>query len=82
MTIIEAHDLLKNRLGFRAEGSFVLDSGLTTTDSGRYFQDEHTALILKNIHATIDPEPEDDAADGSLDNSAGDDDNDTQNQEI
>ncbi|MBS0012413.1 MAG: transcription termination/antitermination protein NusA [Desulfobacterales bacterium] len=27
-------------------------------------------------------EPEDDAADGSLDNSAGDDDNDTQNQEI
>lgn len=62
MTIIETYELLKNRLGFRAEGSFALDADLLTTQSGRVFQDEHTAVILKNIHATVDPEPADDAA--------------------
>ncbi len=56
MTIIEAYELLKNRIGWKQPpgDSFVVDPDNLITDSGRYFQDEHTSITLNNIHATID----------------------------
>lgn len=63
MTIIETYELLKNRIGVRQspDGSFVIDADNLQSDSGRYYQDEHTAITLKNLHATIDVVDADDA---------------------
>ena len=52
MTISETFDILKTRLGWRDDGTvdgFALTPPNSTTDSGRYFQSEHSAITLQNI---------------------------------
>lgn len=52
MTRSEAKDILITRLGWRDDATisgFVLTPSNRQTDSGRYFQSEHSAVLLKNI---------------------------------
>lgn len=49
MTFTEAKNILDQRINWRQESGFVLDSANSTTESGRYFQDEHSAITLSNI---------------------------------
>lgn len=52
MTISEAKDILVDRLGWRDDktlSGFVLSASNTTTNSGRYFQAEHSSVTLENI---------------------------------
>ncbi|MEO0572583.1 MAG: hypothetical protein AAF039_12830 [Bacteroidota bacterium] len=51
MTYTEAKDILDQRVNWRNSGAFILSSENTTTESGRYFQDEHSAITLDNIKA-------------------------------
>lgn len=48
MTFTEVRDILDNRVNWKDSGGY-LSSDNTTTDSGRYFQDEHSAVTLDNI---------------------------------
>lgn len=50
MTYTEARDILDKRINWRDTGGY-LTAGNSTTDSGRYFQDEHSAVTLDNIRA-------------------------------
>lgn len=50
MTYTEARDILDKRINWRDTGSY-LTADNSTTDSGRYFQDEHSAVTLDNIRA-------------------------------
>jgi len=46
---------LKDRIGFRPPvGGPTLTSAVTTTNSGRYFQDFHTLVTVDNIKATME----------------------------
>lgn len=56
MTIIETYELLKNRIGWKQspDASLVVSAENNTSESLRWFQDEHTGITLKNIYATID----------------------------
>jgi len=52
MIISEALVIIKTRLGWRDDktvNGFVLTPPNDTTDSGRYFQSEHSAITLQNI---------------------------------
>ncbi len=52
MTLTEAKDILVNRLGFRDDETvtgFVLSASNLQSDSGRFFQSEHSAVTLQNI---------------------------------
>lgn len=52
MTIKEAKDILITRIGWRDDKTvdgFTLSSQNLESESGRYFQDEHSAVLLKNI---------------------------------
>lgn len=52
MTISEAKDILVERIGWRDDKTvdgFVVSTNNLTTNSGRYFQDEHSAITLKAI---------------------------------
>lgn len=52
MTIKETHTALLSRIGWRADNTvegFTLTAPNTTTDSGRHFQSEHSAITLQNI---------------------------------
>tara|TARA_R110002020_G_scaffold334555_3_gene549814 strand:+ start:6713 stop:7363 length:651 start_codon:yes stop_codon:yes gene_type:complete len=52
MTISEAKDLIINRIGWRNDdtlGVFDLSSANSTSNSGRYFQSEHSCITLQNI---------------------------------
>lgn len=50
MTYTEAKDILDTRVNWRDNFSGLTVAN-TTTDSGRYFQDEHSAVTLDNIKA-------------------------------
>jgi hypothetical protein len=55
--ITAVYAALKDRVGFRQpEGSGVptLTSAVTTTNSGRYFQDFHSLVTVKNIKSTME----------------------------
>lgn len=58
MTILEAQTLLKNRIGWKQPpgDDFIVDAENNTSESGLYFQDEHPAITLKNIHNCIEVE--------------------------
>lgn len=58
MTLLETQELLKNRIGWRTPpgGDFIVDAENLTSESGLYFQDEHPAITLKNIHSCIEVE--------------------------
>lgn len=52
MTLSEAKDILKTRVGFRDDKTiegFVLSPTNLQTDSGRVFQSEHSVVTLQNI---------------------------------
>ena len=52
MTKSEAKDILVNRIGWRDDKTvegFVLSTENITSESGRVFQSEHSAITLKNI---------------------------------
>ena len=59
MTQAQLKTALISRLGFRSEAGvgFTLDSDNLTTDSGKYYQDEHPYVTLDNIKAFMDPAP-------------------------
>lgn len=51
-TISEAKDILIDRLGWKDDKTvdgFVVNPTNLTTDSGRFYQDEHSAVTLNNI---------------------------------
>ena len=50
MTYTEAKDILDQRINWRNTNN-TLTAANTTTDSGRVFQDEHSAVTLDNIKA-------------------------------
>lgn len=55
--ITAVYAALKDRIGFRQpDGSGVpaLTSAVTTTNSGRYFQDFHSLVTVKNIKSTME----------------------------
>lgn len=55
MTISEAKDILVNRIGWDDDKTltgFVVTAPASTTNSGRFFQDEHNAITLENIKDT------------------------------
>lgn len=55
MTISEAKDILVDRIGWDDDltlTGFVVTAPASTTDSGRFFQDEHNAITLENIKDT------------------------------
>ncbi len=57
---------LKDRVGFRqplGTGAPTLSSAVTTSNSGRYFQDFHALVTVENIKATM---PEANASDANL----------------
>lgn len=52
MKLNEVITILVDRIGFEDDGtvgSVSLDSSVLQSDSGRYFQDEHSAVTLQNI---------------------------------
>lgn len=52
MTRSEARDILITRIGWKADNTitgFVLSAINSQTDSGRYFQSEHSAITLRNV---------------------------------
>lgn len=52
MTISEAKDILVERIGWRDDKTvdgFVVSATNLVTNSGRFYQDEHSAVTLKNI---------------------------------
>lgn len=52
MTLLEAKDILKTRIGFRDDNTvanFTLSAENAQTDSGMVFQSEHSAVTLQNI---------------------------------
>jgi len=52
MTISEAKDILIKRLGWRNDKTvegFVVSADNLLTESGRFYQDEHSAITLENI---------------------------------
>ncbi|MFK7947853.1 MAG: hypothetical protein AB8G11_09695 [Saprospiraceae bacterium] len=52
MTISEAKDILVKRLGWRNDKTvdgFVVSTDNLVSESGRFFQDEHSAITLNNI---------------------------------
>ncbi|EAR14678.1 hypothetical protein [Robiginitalea biformata] len=49
MTFAEAKDILDQRVNWRDNGTLTVAN--KTTESGRYFQDEHSAVTLENILA-------------------------------
>jgi|GEM_PF-4337530 len=52
MNLNDAITILVNRIGFEDDGTLdgvSLDSAVTDSDSGRFFQDEHSAVTLRNI---------------------------------
>lgn len=51
MTITEAKDILVKRLGWKQDATYsgVLSADNLKTNSGRFFQDEHSAITLANI---------------------------------
>lgn len=56
---------LKDRIGFRqpvGSGAPTLSSAVTTTGSGRYFQDFHALVTVENIKATMPSAPANDSA--------------------
>lgn len=66
MTISEAKDILVNRIGWDDDGTlsgFTVTAPASTTNSGRYFQDEHNAITLENIK---DTQPVSDISDAAL----------------
>lgn len=50
MTYTEARDILDKRINWRDTDEY-LTAANSETDSGRYFQDEHSAVTLDNIRA-------------------------------
>lgn len=56
MTYIEARDILDKRINWR-DTSGDLTAANTASDSGRFFQDEHSAISLDNIKA-CQPDPD------------------------
>lgn len=57
MNIEEAYQLLKNRIGWEnlpGTVSVTLSDDNKQSDSGRYYQEEHSAITLKNIHSVVE----------------------------
>lgn len=56
MTIFETYELLKNRIGWKQSpgATLVVNAENLTSESLRWFQDEHNGVTLTNIHATIE----------------------------
>lgn len=57
MTHRDLQIALVSRIGFRqgSDASYSIDSTNLRSDSGRYFQDEHAYVSLKNIESFMDP---------------------------
>lgn len=59
MTVNETYLLLKNRLGWsdplEAGSIIVLDADNKTSDSGRFYQEEHSAITLEIIKDLMEP---------------------------
>jgi molybdopterin-guanine dinucleotide biosynthesis protein len=55
MTLAELKDILISRVGWeQPSGSgLTVTAGNQTSDSGRYYQEGHSAVTLENIHKTI-----------------------------
>lgn len=62
MTYTEARDILDTRINWRDTGGYLTAENSTTV-SGRYFQDEHSAVTLENIRAC---QPKVDIQDGDF----------------
>ncbi len=61
MTHTELRDLLLTRIGFfnEAGAKLSVDTANSTSDSSRYFQDEHASVTLDNIYYTMERVPAD-----------------------
>ncbi len=60
MTHLELRDLLVNRIGWfndNIDSTLIVDSDNQTTISGRYFQDEHPLITLRNISSIMEYQP-------------------------
>lgn len=68
MTQLDLRDSLLTRVGFRQEADlgFTVDADNLTSDSGRFFQDEHPFVTLHNLKAFADPQPESDSVFNAL----------------
>jgi hypothetical protein len=57
-SILETYELLKNRIGWKTPpgNDFVVSAENQITESGMYFQEEHPAVTLRNIHNCIEVE--------------------------
>lgn len=57
MSLEETYQLLKNRIGWEdppVTGLVTLSADNKLSDSGRYYQEEHSAITLKNIHSVVE----------------------------
>jgi hypothetical protein len=63
MNHVELRDILVDRVGFKQPNDvpFTLDSITKTSESGRYFEDEHPVVTVRNILATTQEIATDDA---------------------
>lgn len=68
MDHVELRDILVDRVGFKqpTDVSFTLDAVTTKSDSGRYFEDEHPVVTVRNILATTQEIATDDAGANTL----------------
>jgi len=68
MDHVELRDILVDRIGFKqpTDVSFILDATTLTSDSGRYFEDEHPVVTVRNILATTQEIATDDAGANTL----------------
>ncbi len=68
MNHVELRDILVDRIGFKqpTNVSFTLDATTLTSDSGRYFEDEHPVVTVKNILGTTQEIATDDAGANTL----------------
>lgn len=68
MNHVELRDILVDRVGFKqpTDVSFTLDVVTTKSDSGRYFEDEHPVVTVRNILATTQEIATDDAGANTL----------------
>lgn len=68
MNHVELRDILIGRIGFKqpTDVSFTLDVATKKSDSGRYFEDEHPVVTVRNILATTQEIATDDAGANTL----------------
>ncbi|MCG9970996.1 hypothetical protein [Christiangramia crocea] len=54
MNRLELRDLVKVRVGWKADPNYTIDANNQTSDGGRYFQDEHSFVKIETIRALME----------------------------